>query len=58
MRPGPPAPARGPMPFLPPRLRIADAAGGVRLLDYQMVQGPEGWQINAVQILRVPGAGG
>ncbi|MBD3765909.1 MAG: DUF4864 domain-containing protein [Rhodobacterales bacterium] len=39
------------------RVRITDAAGGVHLLDYQMVPGPEGWQINAVQILRAPGVG-
>lgn len=36
------------------RVQITDAAGRVHLLDYMMVQMPEGWQINAVQILPAP----
>ncbi|MFU8883362.1 MAG: DUF4864 domain-containing protein, partial [Rhodobacterales bacterium] len=31
-----------------------DGAGRIHMLDYQMIQTPEGWQINAVQLLRQP----
>ena len=36
------------------RVQITDAAGRVHLLDYMMVETPDGWQINAVQILPAP----
>lgn len=34
------------------RVMMTDAEGRVHLLDYQMIETPEGWQINAVQLLR------
>lgn len=33
------------------RVMITDQAGRVHLLDYRMLQTPEGWRINGVQIL-------
>lgn len=33
------------------RVMITDAEGATWLLDYKMVEMPEGWQIDAVQIL-------
>ena len=39
------------------RVMITDAGGRTHLLDYQMVEGPEGWQINAVQLLQAQGLG-
>ena len=39
------------------RVMITDANGKTHLLDYQMVQTPEGWQINAVQLLQATGLG-
>ncbi|MFN3825661.1 MAG: DUF4864 domain-containing protein [Pseudorhodobacter sp.] len=39
------------------RVMITDGAGRTHLLDYQMIETPEGWQINAVQLLRDPGVG-
>jgi hypothetical protein len=39
------------------RVLVTDAAGVSHLLDYQMVQTPDGWQINAVQLLPAPGVG-
>jgi hypothetical protein len=36
---------------------IRDQAGEFHMLDYQMIEGPEGWQINGVQILRRPDVG-
>ena len=33
------------------RVMITDEAGRTHLLDYQMIEAPEGWQINAVQLL-------
>lgn len=39
------------------RVMMTDAEGRVHLLDYQMIETPEGWQINAVQILRGAGLG-
>ena len=32
------------------RVRVTDAKGQSYLLDYQMVEGPDGWLINAVQM--------
>ena len=34
------------------RVMITDQAGTVHMLDYLMIEGPEGWQIAGVQILR------
>ncbi len=39
------------------RVRITDQKGQAFLLDYQMVQGPEGWLINAVQLQRAADVG-
>ena len=39
------------------RVMITDAGGRTHLLDYQMVERAEGWQINAVQLLQAAGIG-
>jgi hypothetical protein len=39
------------------RVLITDQAGSSHLLDYMMIQTPDGWQINAVQILPAVGTG-
>jgi len=39
------------------RVRIIDQAGRGHLLDYMMIETPEGWQINAVQLLPAPDIG-
>lgn len=39
------------------RVMITDDMGRTHLLDYQMVETPEGWQINAVQLLPEAGVG-
>jgi hypothetical protein len=39
------------------RVRIIDQAGAAWFLDYMMVETPEGWQINAVQLLPAPDVG-
>lgn len=39
------------------KIMIRDENGVIHLLDYQMVQTREGWQINGVQILDVPNVG-
>ena len=39
------------------RVRITDQAGAGWVLDYQMVETAEGWQINAVQIMPAPDVG-
>ena len=39
------------------RVLITDAEGRSHLLDYQMVETAEGWQINAVQLLKATGTG-
>lgn len=39
------------------RVRIVDQAGRAWALDYMMIETPEGWQINAVQILPAPDVG-
>ena len=36
------------------KVRIIDGTGRVHILDYQMIQSPDGWQINGVQLLREP----
>ena len=37
------------------RVQIFDQSGGRHVLDYQMIQTPDGWRINGVQLLPVPG---
>lgn len=39
------------------RVLVTDQQGRGHVLEYQMVPGPEGWLINAVQILPAPGEG-
>ncbi|MGI9389711.1 MAG: DUF4864 domain-containing protein [Boseongicola sp.] len=39
------------------KLFVRDEFGAAHLLDYQMIQTPEGWVINGVQILRPPDVG-
>ena len=39
------------------RVMITDEAGRTHLLDYQMIETAEGWQINGVQLLQAPGIG-
>jgi hypothetical protein len=39
------------------RVQITDQSGRVHLLDYQMIETAEGWQINGVQLLTAPGVG-
>ncbi|MEO8241946.1 MAG: DUF4864 domain-containing protein [bacterium] len=39
------------------RVRITDQKGQAYLLDYQMIQGPEGWLINAVQLQKAGDVG-
>jgi hypothetical protein len=39
------------------RVRVVDQAGQPWYLDYMMVETPEGWKINAVQILPAPDIG-
>jgi hypothetical protein len=39
------------------RVRIIDQAGAGWYLDYMMVETPDGWQINAVQLLPAPDVG-
>jgi len=36
------------------KVQITDGAGQTHLLDYQMIETPDGWQINAVQLLETP----
>lgn len=38
------------------RVLIRDQAGGVHLLDYQMIETSDGWRINGVQLLPSTGA--
>jgi hypothetical protein len=39
------------------KVLITDEGGVPHLLEYQMIETPEGWQINGVQILRAPEVG-
>jgi len=39
------------------RVMITDQGGRTHLLDYMMIETPEGWQINAVQLLPEVGVG-
>jgi hypothetical protein len=36
------------------KVLVADPQGTLFLLDYEMVETEEGWQINGVQVLRAP----
>jgi len=39
------------------RVMITDQTGRTHLLDYMMIETPDGWQINAVQLLPEQGVG-
>lgn len=39
------------------RVRVTDAKGQSYLIDYQMVEGKDGWLINAVQMQKAPDTG-
>jgi hypothetical protein len=39
------------------RVLVTDSEGRTHMLDYQMLQTPEGWQINGVQLLKGAGVG-
>ena len=39
------------------KIMIRDAAGGLHVLDYQMIETANGWQINGVQLLPAPDVG-
>ncbi len=39
------------------RVRVVDQSGTAHFLDYMMIETPEGWQINAVQLLPAPDIG-
>jgi hypothetical protein len=39
------------------RVMVTDQAGRTHLLDYQMVETPDGWEINGVQLLPAAGVG-
>ncbi|MEI6797842.1 MAG: DUF4864 domain-containing protein [Pseudomonadota bacterium] len=39
------------------RVRVSDAKGRSFWLDYQMIERPEGWRINAVQMQEAPDVG-
>lgn len=36
------------------RVLIRDQAGGMHMLDYQMIETDDGWRINGVQLLQAP----
>jgi len=36
------------------KVQIVDGAGRIHILDYQMIQTADGWQINGVQLLKQP----
>ncbi len=39
------------------KVMVRDAQGGLHILDYQMIETTEGWQINGVQLLPTPDVG-
>ena len=39
------------------RVEVVDGAGQVHWLGYAMIETENGWRINGVQILQVPGVG-
>lgn len=43
--------------FLWQKVMVRDALGGLHILDYQMIETAQGWQINGVQLLPAPDVG-
>ncbi len=39
------------------KVMLRDASGGLHILDYAMIETPQGWQIDGVQILPAPDVG-
>ena len=39
------------------KVMVRDAQGGLHILDYQMIETENGWQINGVQLLPAPDVG-
>ncbi|MEJ6478926.1 MAG: DUF4864 domain-containing protein [Octadecabacter sp.] len=39
------------------KVMLRDASGGLHILDYTMIETPDGWRIDGVQILPAPEAG-
>jgi hypothetical protein len=39
------------------KVMVQDAQGALHILDYQMIETPDGWQINGVQLLPAPDVG-
>jgi len=39
------------------KVMMRDAQGGLHILDYQMIETADGWQINGVQLLPAPDVG-
>ncbi len=39
------------------RVLVTDAEGRIHMLDYQMIETPDGWQINGVQLLKAGDVG-
>lgn len=39
------------------KVMVRDAQGGLHILDYQMIETSDGWQINGVQLLPAPDVG-
>ncbi len=39
------------------KVMVRDAQGGLHILDYQMIETADGWQINGVQLLPAPDIG-
>ena len=39
------------------KVMIRDASGAIHLLDYEMVEGPDGWRIDGVQLLQADAVG-
>lgn len=39
------------------KVMVRDAQGGLHILDYQMIETADGWQINGVQLLPSPDVG-
>ncbi|WP_400086005.1 DUF4864 domain-containing protein [Yoonia sp. R78084] len=39
------------------KVMVRDAQGGLHILDYQMIETPQGWQINGVRLLPAPDVG-
>lgn len=37
------------------KVQVSDADGRIHFLDYQMIKGENGWQINGVQLLKATG---